>query len=143
MPSTSLIFSIVPPRPLVLSALLRQDETTFLVLFREHQRFDMLADLDDLVRINVVAYRQLAAGDHAFGLVADVEEDFVFVDLDDGALDELTVLDGDHGPGDGIFERGAEVIVGDLAGGVRAVLVERPEGRGGNLSVGQGDDRFR
>jgi hypothetical protein len=48
--------------------------------------------------------RQLAAGDHALGLVADVEQDLVLVDLDDRALDELAVLDLDHGAVDGVGE---------------------------------------
>ena len=51
---------------------------------------------DDLGRVDVVADRQLAAGDHALGLVADVEQDLVLVDLDHLALDDLAVLDADH-----------------------------------------------
>jgi hypothetical protein len=36
---------------------------------------------------------QLAAGDDALGLVADVEQDLVLVDLDDRAVDDLAVFD--------------------------------------------------
>ena len=47
------------------------------------------------------------------------------VDLDDGALDDLAVLDVDHGAVDGVVERSAsEVVVDDLAGDVAALVVE-------------------
>ena len=89
---------------------------------------------DDLAGIDVVADAQLPARDDALALVADVEEDLVLVDLDDGAVDHLAVFDFDHRAGDGLFERHAEVIGDDLAGCVIALFVERPEfgsGRGG------------
>ena len=110
----------------------------------------------DLVRVDVVADRQLAAGDHALGLVADVEQDLVPVDLDDGALDELAVLDRHHGAVDGVLEAAAEVVLGDLARRVGAVVGERAHrgGRagvdgfgvglvGGHGVVGQGRSAFR
>ena len=67
-------------------------------------------------------------GDHSLGLVADVEEHFVVVDTDDGALDELAVLHEDHGGGVGLFDVDAtQVGVDDLAGGVVALGIEGPE----------------
>ena len=86
----------------------------------------MVTEADDLVRVDVVADRQLTGRDDAFGLVADIEQDFVLVDLDDGAGDQLTVLDGHERAVDRIGEGHAEIISGDLAGGVVAFLVERP-----------------
>ena len=104
------------PRPLVLRPLLRQDETTFLVLLLEDERLDVVAQRHDLVRVDVVADRQLARRDDAFGLVADVEQDLVLVDLHHRALHDLAVLDVDEGAVDRIGERHAEIVCGDLAG---------------------------
>ena len=135
------------PRTLVLGTLLRQDQAAFLVLLGEDEGFDGLAERDDLVRVDVVADAQLASGDDALALVADVEQDFVLVDLDDGAVDELAVLDVDHRAVDGIGERHAEIVGDDLAGGVVALFVEGAHlvhGRlGGGCGVGQGTDCFR
>ena len=49
-------------------------------------------------------------GDDALALVADVEQHFVLVDLDHGAVDDLTVFDFDDRAGDGIGEAHAEVV---------------------------------
>ena len=108
------------PGPLVLGPLLGQDEAAFLVLLLEDERLDLVAEADDLVGVDVVADRQLARRDDALGLVADVEQDLVLVDLDDRALDELAVLDLDHGGVDGVGEPAGEVVLDDLAGGVLA-----------------------
>ena len=94
------------PGALVLRALLGQDQAAFLVLLLEDQGLDVVADLDDLVRVDVVLDGQLARGDDALGLVADVEEDLVAVDLDDGALDDVAVVE----VLDGLVDRGEEVL---------------------------------
>src|SRR5262249_44765148 len=77
-----------------------------------------------------------------FGLVADVEQHFVLVDLDHGARDDLTVLDVHQRAGDGVLEALTEVILGDLAGDVVALCVERAERQivlgGGGGDGGQG-----
>ena len=67
----------VAPGPLVLGPLLGQDQAALLVLLGEDEGLDLVAEADDLVGVDVVADRQLAAGDHALGLVADVEQDLV------------------------------------------------------------------
>ena len=104
------------PRPLVLRPLLGQDQAAFLVLLLEDEGFDLLAQRDDLVGVDVVADAQLAGWDDALGLVADVEEDLVLVDLDDRAGDDLAVIDLDHRAVDGIGEGHSEIVDGDLAG---------------------------
>ena len=71
------------PGALVLRALLGQDQPTVLVLLLEDEGFDLLAERHDLVRVDVVADRQLLGRDDALGLVADVEQHLVGVDLDD------------------------------------------------------------
>jgi hypothetical protein len=50
------------PRPLVLRALLGQDEPALLVLLLEDEGLDLLAEADDLVRVDVVADAQLTRG---------------------------------------------------------------------------------
>ena len=44
----------------------------------------------------------------------------------------------DHGAVDGVLEAAAEVVVGDLAGGVRAVLGEGAEAVGASVASGLG-----
>ena len=106
------------PRPLVLRALLREDQAALLVLLLENQGLDVVADGDDLGRVDVVLDRQLARGDDALGLVADVEQDLVPIDLDDGAFDNVAVVE----VLDGLVDRGEEgflgtdVVDGDLGG---------------------------
>ena len=106
------------PGALVLGALLGQDQPALLVLLLEDQGLDLVADLDDLVGVDVVLDRQLAGGDDALGLVADVEQDLVAVDLDDGALDDVAVvevLDGLVDGGEEVLGR-ADVVDRDLRG---------------------------
>ena len=68
---------------------------------------------DDLAGVDVVADGQLAGGDDALGLEADVEEDLVLVDLDDRALHDVAVVELDDRAGDGVLERDAVEVVGD------------------------------
>ena len=96
------------PGALVLGALLGQDQPALLVLLLEDEGLDLLADRDHLMRVDVVLDRQLAGGDDALGLVADVEQDLVAVDLDDGALDDVAVVE----VLDGLVDRGEEVLSG-------------------------------
>ena len=85
----------------------------------------MVAERDDLGRVDVVADGELAGGDDAFGLEADVEEDLVAVDLDDRALDDVAVVELDDGVTHRLFEIGVtEVVVDDGAGGVVPLGVE-------------------
>ena len=108
------------PGALVLRALLGQDQTAFLVLLLEDQGLDLVADLDDLAGVDVVLDGQLARGDDALGLVADVEQDLVPVDLDDDTFDDVAVvevLDGGVDRGKEVFLR-ADVVDGDLRRGL-------------------------
>jgi hypothetical protein len=113
------------PRLLVLGALLGQDEATLLVLLLQDQALDALAERDDLGGVDVVADRELAGRDDALGLEADVEQDLVAVDLDDGALDQVAVFELE----DAVAHQGGEVgadhvVFGDDARDVVAVFVE-------------------
>ena len=60
-PSFSLICLDRAPRALVLRALLGEDQAAVLVLLLEDERFELLAERHDLVRVDVVADRQLLA----------------------------------------------------------------------------------
>jgi len=61
---------------------------------------------------------KLAGGDDTFGLVTDVEQNFVAVDLDDGTFDEISVVEVLDGCVDGCEEvlSGTDVVDGDLRG---------------------------
>jgi hypothetical protein len=135
------------PGTLVLRPLLREDEAPLLVFLGEDQGLDLLAELDHLGGIDVVADAQLTRRDDTLALVPDVEQDLVLVDLHHGAVDHLAVFDVDDGAVDRVGERHAEVVGDDLTGGVVALVVERPHGRGGvggaECGVGQGTDCFR
>ena len=96
----------VAPCALVLRTLLRQDEAAFLVLLLENEGLDGVADADDLAGVDVVLDGKLAGGDDTLGLVADVEEDLVAVDLHDGALDEVAVVEELQS----LLDRGEEIV---------------------------------
>jgi hypothetical protein len=73
------------PRFLEAGALLGKDQAALGVLLGEDQRVDLLAELDLFRRVDRLADRELVARDDTLGLVADVDEDLVFVDADDFA----------------------------------------------------------
>ena len=134
------LLDLLDPAPgtFVLGTLLGEDQTTVLVLALEHDRFDPLAEGHDLAGIHAVADRQLTRRDHTLRLVADVEEDLVLVDPDDRALYELAVLHVDHGGRVGLLQgQRTEVVLGDRAGDVLAILVECPHWRGVEDGCGQ------
>ena len=128
------------PGPLVLGPLLREEEPALLVLLGEDQGLELLTHLHDVEGVDVVADRELSRGDDALGLVPDVQQDLVLVDLHHGAVDDLPVLDIDQRAGDGVLEALAQVVLDDLAGKVVALVVEGAERRvvgGGCGDVGQ------
>ena len=68
------------------------------------------------MRIDVVADRQFLRGNHTLRLEADVEQDFVLVDTNDRAFDDLAVIEVDKSRIDGVIEADvAKVIDGDLS----------------------------
>ena len=120
------------PGPLVLRPLLGEDEPALLVLLLEDERLDVVAERHDLGGVDVVADGELAGGDHALGLEADVEQDLVAVDLDDRPLDDVAVVELDDGVAHRLFEIGVpQVVVDDGAGGVVPLGVEAAHRFGG------------
>ena len=137
-PSSSLIFSIVPQARSYCARFLDRIRRPSLSSFCRTRASMCVADLDDLVRVDVVLDRQLAGRDDALGLVADVEQDLVPVDLDDGALDDVAVVE----VLDGLVDRGEEGLLGP------DVVDRYLGGRGGlraarHVWVGSGSDRDR
>ena len=67
--------------------------------------------------------RELARGDDALGLVADVEQDLVAVHLHDGAVDDVAVVE----VLDGLVDGGEEVLFGPdvVDRDLRGVRIER------------------
>ena len=125
------------PCALVLRTLLREDQAAFLVLLLENERLDLVADLDDLIGVDIVLDREFAGRDDAFGLVADVKKNLVPVNLDDGALDDVAiveVLDGRIDSGEK-FLFATDIVDGDLRCVVRGHVV--------NGSVGTGSSWYR
>jgi hypothetical protein len=76
-----------------LRALLGQDQPTLFVLLGEHQGLDLVADGHHLVGVDVVLDGELAGGDDPFGLVADVEQDLIPVNLDYGPFDDVAIVE--------------------------------------------------
>jgi hypothetical protein len=108
----------IAPRTLVLGALLGEDEAAFFVFLLEDEGLDAVSDLNDLGGVDVVLDGELAGGDDTLGLVADVEEHLVPVDLDDDALDEVSVIEELEclfDRGEKVFSR-SDVVDGDLLG---------------------------
>ena len=106
----------IAPGALILCTLLGQDKTAFLVFLGHDKGLDGVADFDDIVGIDVLLDGKFAGGDDTLGLVADVEENLVTVDLDDRTLDQITiieVLDGGIDCLDEVFF-GADVVDRDL-----------------------------
>ena len=81
------------PGTLVLGALLGEDEAAVLVLLLENQRLDLVAQAHDVGRIGVLADGQLAGRDDALALEADVHQHLVVLQLDDGAVDEIALVE--------------------------------------------------
>ncbi len=107
------------PGTLVLSALLRQDQSTFFVLLGEDESLDRISHGDDLIGVDVVLDGELTRRDDAFGLVTDVEQNLVAVDLDDGSFDDVAiveVLDRGIDGGEEVLG-GANVVNGNLRRG--------------------------
>ena len=122
------------PGSLVLSTLLGEDQTAFLVFLCEDERLDLLTERHNFRRVDIVTDAQLTSRNNTLTLVTNVEQNFVFVNLDDGADDDLTVFDFHNGVGDRISEAHAEVVDRDLSRGVVTVLIE---GSHGGIRVGQ------
>ena len=106
----------VSPSALVLCTLLGQNQTAFLVFLSDDKGLNGVADLDDFVRINVLLDGKLTGGDDTLSLVADVEQDLVVIDLDDGTFDQITIIEVLDGGIDCLDEVlfGADVVDGDL-----------------------------
>ncbi len=115
----------VGPGLLVLCALLRKNETPLLVFLLQYEAFDALAQRDNLGGVDVVANGKLTRGDDTLGLKANVEQDFVVVDLDNGAQHQVAVFELKNTVADQGRKVGADqVVFGDDARDVVPSFVE-------------------
>ena len=110
------------PGLLEAGALLGEDQATLGVLLGEDQGVDLLAQLDLFGRVDRLADRELVGGDDPLGLVADVDQDLVFVDADDFAVDDVALVEGDHR---------RRVVRDDLAVDLEQQAAGALDGRGG------------
>jgi hypothetical protein len=108
----------VAPGALVLSALLGEDQAAFLVFLGEDKRFNLVTNGDHVPRIDIVLDGKLAGRDDTFGLVTDVEQNFVAVNLDYRSFNEVSVVEVLDGGVNGCEEvlSGADVVDSDLRG---------------------------
>lgn len=104
------------PGALILGPFLGQDQTAFLVLLLLDEGFHLIPHLNNIEGINVVLDGQFLGWDDAFRLIADVEEHLVAIDLDDGASNDVTVIEIFDGGINRSLEgfRGSDVVDCDL-----------------------------
>ena len=81
------------PRPLILRALLRQNQTTFLVLLLQNKRLHPVPDPHDLIRIHIVLDRQLPGRDYPLRLIPNIQQHLIPVDLDDRPLNNVPIIE--------------------------------------------------
>ncbi|CAB4862533.1 unannotated protein [freshwater metagenome] len=111
----------VSPCAFVLCALLGQNEPAFFVLFLKDKCLNAVANFDDFIRVDVVLNGKFAGGDDTLSLVTDVEKDFITVNFDDDAFNDVAVIkifDGRINGGEEIFSR-ANVVYSNLRCGRR------------------------
>lgn len=98
------------PGTLVLGALLGEDEAAVLVLLLENQSLDLVAQAHDVGRIGILADGQLAGRDDALALEADVHQHLVVLQLDDGTVDEIALVE----LGQRAVDHRIHLLVGDV-----------------------------
>jgi hypothetical protein len=96
----------IAPCTLVLCALLGEDEATFFVFLLKNECLNGVANLDYLRGVNVVLDGKFTRRDNTFGLVANVKENLVAIYLDNGAFNEVTIVE----KLEGLFDSGEEVL---------------------------------
>ena len=110
------------PSTLVLGTLLGEDETALLVLLLKDESLNLVAKRDDVGRVDVLADGKLASRNDALRLVADVKQDLVALDLDDGSGDKIALVE----IGDGTVDEVVHLLVGNI--------IQREDGRVLNLT---------
>ena len=119
--SVELILNCLPST-LVLSTLLGENQTALFVLFLENKSLDVLTQGDDLCRVNVFTNRKLTSRNNALRLVANVYEDLIALNLDDGAVDKISLIK----VGDSAVDQAVHFLIGNF--------IQREDGRVLNLT---------
>ena len=119
--SAELILNCLPST-LVLSTLLGENQTALFVLFLENKSLDVLTQGDDLCRVNVFTNRKLTSRNNALRLVANVYEDLIALNLDDGAVDKISLIK----IGNSAVDQAVHFLIGNF--------IQREDGRVLNLT---------
>ena len=119
--SVELIFNCLPST-LVLSTLLGENQTALFVLFLKDKSLDVLTQGDDLCRVDVFTNRKLTSRNNALRLVANVYEDLIALNLDDGAVDKISLIK----VGDSAVNQAVHFLIGNF--------IQREDGRVLNLT---------
>ena len=81
------------PSTLVLCALLGKDEAAVLVLLLENQCLDLVTQVYNLRRICVLTDGKLASRNNALALESDVNENFIVLNLNNGTVDKIALVE--------------------------------------------------
>ena len=119
--SVELLLDAVPST-LVLGALLGEDQTAVLVLLLENEGLNGVAQVHDVSGVGVLADGQLADGNNALRLEADVKQDLIALNLDNGTRDKITLVE----IGNGTVDEVVHLLVGHV--------IQRENGRVLNLT---------
>ena len=110
------------PGTLILGTLLGENQTTLLVLLLENESLDGLAEVDDLLGVDVLADGELAGGDDALRLEPDVKKNLIVLNLNDSARHKIALIK----VGDGAVDEAVQLLVG--------YVIQREDGRVLNLT---------
>jgi hypothetical protein len=92
-PSSSLTFSIVPQARSYCARFLDRMRRPSLSSLVQDKGLDLVTHGDHVTGVDVVLDGQFAGGNDALGLVSDVEQNLVTVDLDDDTFDDVAVIE--------------------------------------------------
>lgn len=81
------------PSTLVLRALLGEQKATFFIFLLKDEGLNLIAYVDDVIRIYIMLDGEFLGGDDALSLVANIQKDFVVVDLDYSSFDDIPVIE--------------------------------------------------
>ena len=119
--SVELILNCLPST-LVLSTLLGKNQATLFVLFLKDKSLDVLAQGDNLCRVNVFTNRKLTSRNNALRLITNVYEDLIALNLDDGTVDKISLIK----IGDSAVNQAVHFLIGNF--------IQREDGRVLNLT---------
>ena len=103
----------LPPYPFIKGPLLGEDQATLLVLLLKDQDLDLVSDGYDLAGGDILADGEFLERHDAFGLVSDVDQNLVLLDVDHRSFDDVTLFELQHRLGDSCCEVLRPEVVGE------------------------------